>query len=125
MLQDIFKDSAVKLTGQPSDHGKLIKNNITAGGLTLGCPTAQSPTYNCFLNNFKMQLQKTGYNTESQKLRYYSTTALTSAPNDPGKQIANQMRPLRAAFAKNYDPELTQYYQPHHSQEEIGMKSHH
>jgi len=54
MLQDIFKDSAVKLTGQPSDHGKLIKNNITAGGLTLGCPTAQSPTYNCFLNNFKM-----------------------------------------------------------------------
>ena len=54
MLQDLFKDSAIKLTGQPSDHGKLIKNNITAGGLTLGCPTAQSPTYNCFLNNFKM-----------------------------------------------------------------------
>ncbi len=54
MLQDLFKDSAIKLTGAPSDHGKLIKNNITAGGLTLGCPTAQSPTYNCFLNNFKM-----------------------------------------------------------------------
>ena len=54
MFADMFKDSAVKLTGQQSDHGKLIKNNITAGGLSLGCSTAQSPTYNCFLNNFKM-----------------------------------------------------------------------
>lgn len=82
---DIFKDSTINLTGQPSDHGKLIKNNIIAGGLALGCPTSTSPTYNCFLNNFKMNLQKTGYNTENQKLRYYSTTALTSARTDPAK----------------------------------------
>lgn len=86
----------IKLTGQPSDHGKLIKNNILAGGLTMGCPTAQSPTYNNFLSNFKMSLQKTGYNTECQKLRFFSTPA--NVKQNHVMQVARQMRPLRDAM---------------------------
>ena len=71
-----------------------------------------------------MNLQKTGYNTESQKLRYYSTTALTSARTDPAKQIANTMRPLRAPFGVGYDPGMAPIRETR-TQDNIGMTANH
>lgn len=42
------------------------------------------------------------------------------------KQIANQMRPLRAHLGQKYDPEMQMLaIQPAHSQEHVGMSQTH